>query len=141
MDKATAGGLVAGAGLLILAIMIAPGSSFGAFIDYPSAAVVIGGAIAATCISFPIKTLLAMPKVLKKLFFPKPQDLAPVIAKLVELSELARRDGILALEDKVDEIDDPFTQLGIQMAVDGTDTELMHTILQAEIDAATRFFL
>jgi len=53
MDKATAGGLVAGVALLLLAIAIAPGSSFAAFIDMPSAAVVIGGAIAATLSRFP----------------------------------------------------------------------------------------
>lgn len=135
MDKATVGGLVAGAGLLLLAIAIAPGSSFGAFIDYPSAAVVIGGAIAATCIAYPLGSLLVFPKVLMKLFFPKPQELAPVISQLVEFAELARRDGILALESKTEEIDDPFIQMGIQMAVDGTDTEMMQAILQAEIDA------
>ena len=135
MDKSTIGGLVVGSGLLILAIMIAPGASFKAFIDYPSAAVVIGGAMAATCIAFPVKALLLFPKVVKKLVFPGQKDLAPVIAQLVEFSETARRDGILALESKTEEIEDPFILLGIQMAVDGTDAELMESILRAEIDA------
>ena len=70
MDFATIGGLLGGAGLLLLAIAIAPGSSFGAFIDIPSAAVVIGGAIAASFIAFPIKTMLSIPKVVMKVFFP-----------------------------------------------------------------------
>ena len=135
MDKSTIGGLVVGSGLLILAIMIAPGASFKAFIDYPSAAVVIGGAMAATCIAFPVKALLLFPKVVKKLVFPGQKDLAPVIAQLVEFSETARRDGILALESKTEEIEDPFILLGIQMAVDGTDAELMESIRRAEIDA------
>ncbi|GAB4135733.1 MAG: MotA/TolQ/ExbB proton channel family protein [Planctomycetaceae bacterium] len=135
MDKATIGGLGAGIGLLLLAIAIAPGSSFGAFIDYPSAAVVVGGAIAATCIAYPLKTLFLLPKVLKKVFFPNTQEIAPVIAQLVEFSEIARRDGILALENKTEEIEDPFILMGIQMAVDGTDSELMESILRAEMDA------
>jgi chemotaxis protein MotA len=135
MDKATVGGLVAGGGLLLLAIAIAPGSSFGAFIDMPSAAVVIGGAIAATFIAFPLRTMFRFPKIMKKLFFPNQPDLAPVISQLVEFSEIARRDGILALESKTDEIEDPFIMMGIQMAVDGTDSELMESILRAEIDA------
>lgn len=135
MDKATAGGLIMGSGLLLLSIMIAPGSSFAAFIDYPSAAVVIGGSIAASFIAFPIKTLLLLPKVVKKVFFPNQPELRPVIAQLVEFAEVARRDGILALEAKTAEIEDPFILLGIQMAVDGTDAELMERILQSEIDA------
>lgn len=138
MDKATLGGLVMGCSLLALTVLIAPGASFGAFIDYPSAATVIGGAIAASCIAFPVGTLLLMPKVVKKVFMPQSQELGPVIAQLVEFSEVARRDGILALEGKTEDIQDPFILLGIQMAVDGTDAELMEGILRSEIDAVAQ---
>lgn len=138
MDKATAGGLALGTGLLVLSIIIAPGATFSAFIDYPSAAVVVGGAIAATCIAFPLKSLLSMPKVLKKAFLPNQPDLEPVIAQLIEFAEIARRDGILALEAKTEEISDPFVLLGIQMAVDGTDTELMEKILRSEMEAVAQ---
>tara|TARA_R110002095_G_scaffold195600_2_gene174261 strand:+ start:9383 stop:10162 length:780 start_codon:yes stop_codon:yes gene_type:complete len=135
MDKATAGGVVAGAALLLLAIAIAPGSSFAAFIDIPSAAVVVGGAIAATFIAFPGAAMLLFPKVIKKVFFPNQQQIAPVIRQIVEFAEIARRDGILALEAKTEEIQDPFILLGIQMAVDGTDVELMEQILRTEMEA------
>ncbi len=135
MDKATIGGLGAGIALLLLSIMIAPGSSFAAFIDYPSLAVVVGGAISATFIAFPMGTVLQVPKVVMKSFFPKQQPLTPVIQQLVEFAELARREGILALESRTGDIEDPFILLGIQMAVDGTDTELMESILRAEMEA------
>ncbi|QDV17006.1 Chemotaxis protein PomA [Gimesia panareensis] len=135
MDKATAGGLISGIILLLLAIFIAPGSSFIAFIDIPSAAVVVGGAIAACFIAFPGAAMLLFPKVLKKVFFPNQQELAPVIAQIVEFAEIARRDGILALEAKTEEIEDPFILLGVQMAVDGTDVELMEQILRTEMEA------
>ena len=135
MDKATAGGLVSGIALLLLAIAIAPGSSFAAFIDIPSAAVVVGGAIAACFIAFPGAAMLLFPKVLKKVFFPKQQELAPVITQFVEFAEIARRDGILALEAKTEEIEDPFILLGVQMAVDGTDVDLMEQILRTEMEA------
>ena len=138
MDKATFGGLITGMGLLVLAIAIAPGSSFAAFIDYPSMAVVVGGSIAASAIAFPLKALFLTPKVLKKLFMPKSQELSPVIAQLVECAEIARRDGVLALENKTNEIEDPFILLGIQMAVDGTDAELMEKILRSEIEAVAQ---
>ena len=135
MDKATIGGLGAGIFLLLLSIMIAPGSSFAAFIDYPSLAVVVGGAISATFIAFPMGTVFQVHKVILKSFFPKQQSLTPVIFQLVEFAELARREGILALESRTGDIEDPFILLGIQMAVDGTDTELMEAILRAEMDA------
>jgi chemotaxis protein MotA len=59
----------------------------------------------------------------------------PVITQLVEFSEIARRDGILALENKTQEIKDPFILMGIQMAIDGTDTEVMEAILRSEVEA------
>jgi chemotaxis protein MotA len=135
MDKATVGGLGMGSALLLIAIAIAPGASYAAFWDAPSFAVVVGGAIAATCIAFPLRTLFLFPKVMKKVFSPNVQELRPVISQLVEFAEIARRDGILALENKTEEITDPFILLGIQMAVDGTDAELMEKVLQTEIDA------
>jgi len=135
MDKATAGGLVMAFGLLALAVMLAPGGNFMAFWDAASAAVVIGGAIAATCIAFPLGALFLIPGVMKKVFLPKSQDLKPIIRQLVEFSEIARRDGILALESKTEDIQDPFILLGIQMAVDGTDSELMEAVLRTEMEA------
>jgi chemotaxis protein MotA len=139
MDKATVGGLALGIGLLLLSVMIAPGASFKAFIDYPSAAVVIGGAISVTFISFPLGTVLKLPKVMKKVFFVKQPEMAPVIAQLVQFAEIARRDGILALESKTEEVEDPFILMGLQMAVDGTDSETIEKILRTEMEAvATR---
>jgi chemotaxis protein MotA len=135
MDKSTVGGLAMGVALLLLSVVIAPGASFGSFIDYPSAAVVLGGAFAATCIAFPLRTILQIPKIIKKVFMPNQQEIAPIIGQLIEFAELARRDGILALENKTADIQDPFILLGIQMAVDGTEAELMEDILRSEMTA------
>jgi chemotaxis protein MotA len=138
MDKATVGGLAMGIALLLLSVVIAPGASFASFIDYPSAAVVIGGALAATCIAFPLRTILLIPKIIKKVFMPNQQEIGPIITQLIEFAELARRDGILALENKTADIQDPFILLGIQMAVDGTEAELMEGILRSEMSAISQ---
>ena len=135
MDKATIGGMASGIALLVIAIMVAPGSTFSAFWDTASAAVVIGGAIAATAIAFPVSALLKIPKVMKKTLQPNVLEIEPVISELVELAEIARKDGILALEQKTEEIQDPFILMGIQMAVDGIDAELMQELLETDIDA------
>ena len=138
MDKATAGGIFSAWGIVLLSIWIAPGASFTAFIDYPSLMMVVGGAIAAVLIAFPLNTVMTIPKVVMKAFFPKVPEIAPVITQLVQFAEVARRDGILALESKSDEIDDPFILMGIQMAVDGTDAELMENILRSEMEAVAQ---
>jgi chemotaxis protein MotA len=74
-----------------------------------------------------------MHKVVLKAIFNKPADPAVVIGQLVQLAEVARRDGILALENRVAEVKDPFLVSGIQMAVDGTDPEVIQTVMETEL--------
>ena len=135
MDIMTAAGLAAGALLLLVSVLIAPGSSLAAFIDVPSGLVVVGGAIAAAGIAFPLGSLLKLPGVTMKLFLPNAPDLKATIAQLVEMAETARRDGILALENKIESVDDEFLKSGLQMAVDGVDGELMEAVLRGEMAA------
>ncbi len=139
MDIATVVGLLAGIALIVISIMIAPGSSFSAFIDYPSLMVVVGGAIAATMICFPLKSFLSLAFVVKNVFFNRQESIPQLIEQIVELAEVARREGLLALEGKLEEVENPFIVLGIQMAVDGTSAEVIEAIMQTEIEAvATR---
>jgi chemotaxis protein MotA len=139
MDIATVVGFLAACGLLITAIAIAPGSTFSAFIDVPSGMVVIGGALAAALMSFPLKTILATPIVCTKVFVNTPPLVPELSSGLVRLAETARRDGLLALEGRIEELDDSFIVLGIQMAVDGTRPEVIEDIMRTELDAvATR---
>ena len=139
MDIASVVGLLLGIILLVLTIAIAPGSSFGAFIDYPSMMVVVGGSIAAVLICFPLKSFLNLGRVVRNVFFNKPDDITSLIEQIVSLAETARRDGLLALEERVEEISNPFIVVGIQMAVDGTRAEVIEDIMRTEMDAvATR---
>lgn len=135
MDIATVVGLLGAAALLVITVAIAPGASFGAFIDYPSIMVVCGGASAAVLMCFPLKDVLAAARVAKNVFFNKQEDIAELIGLIVSLAETARRDGLLALEGRIEEVDNPFVILGIQMAVDGTRPEVIEDIMRTEIDA------
>lgn len=139
MDIASLVGIIGAIGLILGAILMAPGSSLTAFIDIPSFMVVIGGAIAACMISFPLKSLLNAPKVGKKVILNKATEYALLITTIVSLAETARRDGLLALEGRIDEIDEPFIVAGIQMAIDGTRPDVIEDIMRTEMDAvATR---
>ena len=138
MDIASVIGLIVAWGLILGSIIIG-GGTFGAFIDYPSLMVVVGGAIAAAMISFPMKNFSGVVGVVMKVFLYKLDSIPSLIDELVSLAETARRDGLLALEGRLSEIENSFVVLGIQMAVDGTRPEVMEDIMRTELDAvATR---
>ena len=138
MDIATILGVVLALGLILSSIVIG-GGSLASFIDPPSVMVVIGGSIAAAMISFPMKTFLGVFSITMKTLLYKIDSIPQLIEQLVSLAETARRDGLLALEGRIEEIENSFIVLGIQMAVDGTRPEVMEDIMRTELDAvATR---
>lgn len=131
MDIATVIGFVLSIALILASIVIG-GGSFIAFIDYPSIMVVIGGCIAAAMMQFPLPIFLSVFGVTFKAVFWKVDPPANLIKQIVSLSEVARREGLLALEGRVAEIENDFVKLGVQMAVDGTRPEVMEDILRSE---------
>ncbi|HNO77922.1 MAG TPA: MotA/TolQ/ExbB proton channel family protein [Phycisphaerae bacterium] len=133
MDIATIIGLIAGSGLVLWGML--SGASLEMFVDYPSVAIVLGGASATALISFPLKDVFKIAKVVKHTILFKTRDKSELIKELVHYAEVARRDGILSLENSVREMDDEFLVSGIQMAVDGTDPELIEAVLESEVDA------
>ena len=137
MDIASIIGLLLGTCLLVLAIIVK--SPLGVFWDTASVLVVIGGSISAVLICFPLKQILTTARVTKNVFFNKQQNFGELIELIVSLAETARRDGLLALEGRLEELSNPFVVLGIQMAVDGTRPEVIEDIMRTEMDAvATR---
>lgn len=137
MDLASVIGLLMGSSFLLLAILTAPGGSLSAFIDPTGALVTVGGAIAGTMICFPLKSSLGVFPIIKKVFLNKPEDVTELISLIVSLAETARREGLLALEAKITDIDNTFIVLGIQMAVDGTQPEMIEDIMRNEMTAVT----
>jgi chemotaxis protein MotA len=132
VDIATIIGLILGA--LLIALAIVTGGDIGAYLNAPSVLIVVGGATAATMTAFPLARFLKLPKVVLKTVFAKPIDLVELVKQLVELAEVARRDGILALENMTDQIDDDFLIGGIQMAVDGTDPEVIQSVMETDLE-------
>ena len=129
MDKATVFGLALGFTLVIGSIML--GSGLGAFIDIPSLLIVVGGTIASTFTAEKMSTVLAAMKVMKKAFREPAGDAVATIQRIIELSTIARREGVLALENET--VDDVFLAKGIRMAVDGLPDEEIRATLSAEM--------
>ena len=135
MDIATLLGMFVGMGLVGYAIFSGAGDKAIAFVSPSSAMIVIGGAIASVLTSFPLVNFLRSGKVITKAFMHKEQSAQKLIDDLVGYAEVARRDGILSLENAIRDADDPFIVRGIQMAVDGTDPELIEAIMNNELEA------
>lgn len=134
MDIATLVGLIMVVALMVGSIIVG-GGSFMAFVDVPSILVVVGGCIAAVLMCFPLKRMFVTPLVCKKVFLNKGQDIPGLIQTLVGLAETARREGLLALEARLDEIDNDFIKLGIQMAVDGSQPEVIEDVLRSAMES------
>ncbi len=104
------------------------------FTNFAALLVVIVGTIGAVFGSYSMADNMAALKAFKKLFMPgKAPDPAQTIEQLVAMSEKARREGLLGLEDMIRNMDDEFLKRGIQLAVDGTDAATIYDTLSAEV--------
>jgi chemotaxis protein MotA len=134
MDFGTVLGLAL-AGSMIAAAVTMSGGSANAFYDSAALTTVCGGMLAALLLCFPISTVSKLPQVLFRLLFPRLPDSPQLIRDLVKLAEVARRDGLLALEHRPDETANPFVRLGVELAVDGTRPEILEELLRSEIES------
>jgi chemotaxis protein MotA len=129
-------GSIAGAimGWLLVFIAIAMGGGSG-FFNAPSVLITVGGAIAATCIHYPLPQVMAVTGVARKALFMKEQDYLTIYRQLADYATRARRDGLLALEEDIENLDDPFMKKGFQMAVDGGTMEVIRAVLENDLFA------
>jgi chemotaxis protein MotA len=134
MKGASAIGIV-GAIVLILTAGIMEGVDPSALINLPSMMIVFGGTCGAVFAGVGMKQFLLIPKMYAMAILEEPRRAAERIPTLVGFAERARKDGLLALEEEIEQIEDPFLRKGMQLVVDGTDPDLVREILENEIDA------
>ncbi len=135
MDIATIVGLLAGFGLIFTAIQIGGDKGFAPFIDYPSVMITVGGSFAALLINFPLKTCLSTVTVIKKCFISRLPESKALIAQFKNLAIIVRKDGLLALESELDNIDDEFMKRGLEIVIGGADEEQVRNVLETELAA------
>ncbi|HMS71983.1 MAG TPA: MotA/TolQ/ExbB proton channel family protein [Baekduia sp.] len=136
MKAATAIGIGATCALILMA-GIMEGVSPPALINIPAAMIVFGGTSGAVFASVGMKRFMLIPKLYIKAFTAEYADKSARVSTLVNFAERARKDGLLALEEDIESIEDPFLKKGMQLVVDGTDPDLLYEILDSEIDAMT----
>lgn len=135
MDLATIVGIIAG--LLLVVSTILMGGDAAIFVHVPSMMVVFGGALAATLISFQLSEILGVISVVRKAFFSDNYNNEAIITKIVELSKKARREGLLAIDSDVNKIEDSYLRKGMEMVVDGTEPELIRSVMETELSYLT----
>jgi len=132
MDITTLIGIVSGVSLVLIAIFL--GGGLAIFINIVSMMITFGGTLGATLINFPFSRVIGMASVVKNAFFYKEVSPDEIIRQLVNCAITARRDGVLALEERISSLNNPFLQKGLQLAVDGTAPETIRDILRTDID-------
>ncbi|MGE5588731.1 MAG: motility protein A [Clostridia bacterium] len=133
MDLTTFIGIIAGLTLVGTAIQM--GGSVRSFIDIPSVMITIGGTVAATLINFRLDDVKNVLRVTKVAFTRRPAQLTAVIVQIISLAELARREGLLALDNSLDKVKDEFLRHGLQLVVDGVDATVIREVLETDLDA------
>lgn len=131
MDLGTILGVLMGLTCVVAAIFL-HGSATD-FVDLPGALVAFGGSFSALFISFPARKVLGVFDVVKNCFHHRLPDPRQEIRRLAELAVIARRDGLLALEDRLGEIDDPFLVRGLELVIDSTPRARIEEILHTEL--------
>ncbi|MTI81600.1 MAG: flagellar motor stator protein MotA [Firmicutes bacterium] len=135
MEMASVVGLILGLVAVGLG-MVLKGASLGALNNPAAFLIIFVGTIASVSIAFPTEELKRVPK-LFKLVFVKSKTLSKieVIKTLIEISTFTRREGLLALDERLEDIEDDFLKRGLQLIVDGTDLDMVKAVLEEEINA------
>jgi chemotaxis protein MotA len=130
MDLATLLGLIGAIAIICMTIIL--GGDFTTFVNVPSLVVVVGGTFAATLARISLGQFLGSFKVGLKSFMHKSSAPHMLIEEAVELANIARKEGILALEGK--EIGHPFLERGINLCIDGHAPEVVQKMLSKDIN-------
>ncbi|MEM1142756.1 MAG: flagellar motor protein PomA [Pseudomonadota bacterium] len=131
MDLATLIGMVGAIGIVLAAILT--GGSALVFVNVPSILIVLAGTLAVVMIKFSMGQFFGAFKVALVAFFNKVDDPEEIIEKIVELANVARKEGMLALESQV--VDNSFLDAGIKMLIDGNSKEVVDSVLNKDLKA------
>ena len=134
MDIASIIGLLACLALMVFGMVF--GKTFAAvtsFLHAPSALITFGGAFMCMLASYSLPNFLGGLKSIKLIFKESAMNVPGIIQKIIDLSNVARKEGLLSLEEAAGDIEDDFLKKGILLVVDGTDPELVRAIMETEL--------
>jgi chemotaxis protein MotA len=118
----------------ILGGQMLEGGHVGSIMQMTAFMIVIGGTLGAVCVQNPMSVIMKSAAMLPLALFDPKHDSKADIARIVELANLSRKQGLLALEAKIKEINDTFFKKGVQLIVDGTEAKTIQEILELEVE-------
>jgi chemotaxis protein MotA len=119
--------------VLLLWSLTAGGTPIAMFVDVPSLVMVAGGTVAVTMMSFRMGDLKGLVNVILRSYLFKLPSPGEEIERVISYANLARREGLLALEAKLEEVDDKFLAKGVQLVIDGFGAETVRDIMDLEL--------
>jgi chemotaxis protein MotA len=132
MDKTSIIGLLLGI-TAILAGQVLEGGHVGSLLQPTAFLIVIGGTLGAVMLQSPFPVFMGGLRMFKWVFVPPPSDPAALIRRISDWGHVARKEGLLALEDQTATVRDPFMRKGLQLLVDGTEPDRLREVLEVEI--------
>lgn len=132
MDIASLLGIILGFAMVIFGIFSAHADIM-SYIDVPSIIITVGGSVSGVLASHKLKDFIGGLKSISLSFKEEAMDPGAVIGNVINLANVARKEGLLALEEASNDIEDSFLKKGIMLVVDGTDAELVRGILETEL--------
>jgi chemotaxis protein MotA len=134
LDIASLAGIVLGVVMFLFGVISNSGvGGLASMFDLPSLIITIGGSLSSTLGSFKLNEFINGLKGASLAFKNEAQDPAVVIKNIIELSNTARKEGLLALEEAANGIEDDFLKKGVMLVVDGTDPELVRGIMETDL--------
>jgi chemotaxis protein MotA len=131
LDIASFAGLAGGIAVMLFTILMS--GDLAGYIDLPSIICTFGGTVAMTVFAYPFSKLRESFSSLKHVFFHTAIEAEGLIKSIIDLANVARKEGLLSLEEAAQALKDSFLQKGILLIVDGTDPELVRNILETEL--------
>lgn len=134
MDITTILGVISGISLIVVAIIMRMGGvGLKGFFDVSSMFITFGGAFAATLVNYPMKQVLGVFKIARKVLTEKEENPAKLINQFIYFTKIAHKQGILELEKELNKVNNEFLKRGVQLVVDGADQERIRAELETEI--------
>lgn len=134
MDIASLAGIILGFVMLVFGVISSAGlGGVHEYFDMPSAIITFGGAFSCTLASVSLQNYIDGLKSFALIFKERATDNTEMIRKIIELSNVARKEGLLSLEEAASDLDEEFLKKGILLIVDGTDPDLVRAIMETEL--------
>ena len=133
MDKATLGGMVLAIGGVLLGLLL-EGGNLGQILQPTAAIIVFGGTLGAILIQYPLPVAILSARRLAHVFVEPEQNAQSTIELLVRYANKARREGLISLDQEINQIQEPFLRRALMLAVDGTESQELRKIIELELD-------